>query len=114
MVVGDWTVTQPYEAPAAPEPAAETSRHAITAFTWAVLGWTAAPLIGTVLALIYAQRADRAVQRDPSLRGIQLAGAARSLAVAWILFFLVVVAVAIGVALGALGVRDALCDVGDC
>lgn len=47
-----------------------THRHAITAFTYAVLGWFV-PLFGAVLALVYASRSP---DNQP------LAGAARSMA----------------------------------
>jgi hypothetical protein len=113
MVVGDWTVTQPYEAPAAPEQAAETSRHAITALVWAIFGWTVLPFVGSVLALVYAGRAERAVRSSPWLSGEQMAGAARSLAVAWFLYFLLVLAIVAGVFLGtALAVEDVCRQVG--
>jgi hypothetical protein len=77
--------------------ATRTSRHAITALVWAVLGWSFLPFFGWIFAFVYAGRADRAIRRDPDLGGAELAGSARSLARAGIAYLLVVLAVVVGV-----------------
>jgi hypothetical protein len=74
-----------------------TSRHAVTALVWAVLGWSFFPVFGWILAFIYAGRADRAIRRNPDLGGAEIAGSARSLARAGIAYILVVLAVIVGV-----------------
>jgi 4-hydroxybenzoate polyprenyltransferase len=85
----------------------ETARHAITAFVWAVLGFGFLPLIGTALAFVYAGRADRMIDRYPHLRGRELAASARSLAAAQLVFYVLLAAVAIGVAFAfADAIRD--------
>jgi hypothetical protein len=76
---------------------------------WAVGGFTFLPLIGTVLAFVYANRARRMLDRHPDLRGEELAASARSLAKAQVVIYLLAAAVTLGIALAfADAVRDAL------
>lgn len=78
----------------------ETSGHAITALVFAVLGWLVLPILGPVIALVYASRARRQVERDPSMHGEGLITAARTISLVQLvlLLFAVVVGLAFGIA----------------
>jgi len=83
----------------------ETSGPAITAFVFAVLGWTFFPLFGSIAALIYAHRAEREIMAQADdLAGIELAGAAWQLAlVNLLLWFLAVALIVVLAVTGELG-----------
>lgn len=77
---------------------AETSRYAVVAFTWAILGWFAPiPFLLPALALWYAETAQRHVRGNPErLKGAELAHAARS--IAWAALAVWIVATVVGFA----------------
>jgi len=79
--------------------ARETSDLAITAFVFAVLGWTFFPLFGSVAALIYAARAAREIGTAPDA-GIGLVRAAENLA--WVNLLVWLLVIALAVVVGAL------------
>jgi hypothetical protein len=84
----------------------EICRHAITAMVWVVLGFGPLLFLGTILAFIYAGRADRMIRRhQDELRGHELAASARSLAKAQVVYYLLLLAVAVG---AAIAFRDAI------
>jgi hypothetical protein len=59
-------------------------REAIASLVFAVLGWTVLPLLGAILALVYAGKARRRLIFDDTVTGVELAGAARTVALAWL------------------------------
>lgn len=78
----------------------ELHRDALTAFVFAILGWTALPLVGPLLALYFARGALQDIDALPEdYTGAQMARAARVIAATWfalvalgvLLFLLIVV-----------------------
>jgi uncharacterized membrane protein len=71
----------------------EKNRHAITALTFAVLGWTALPLFGALLGLYFASRARKEIDASHGdFTGHELAGAAATIAWIWLTLFLAALA----------------------
>lgn len=62
-------------------PRTEASRHAITAIVFATAGLLWLFVVGPVLALVFAGRADRELAEEPGRTGRELAAAARTVAI---------------------------------
>ena len=85
-------------------PPRRTSTNAIVALIMGVLGFVACPLIGSILAIVFATMADREFALDPSLDGAQLAKAGKILGIIGVVLVGVAVVfyiVAIGLLVGS-------------
>ena len=105
-------MTQPAD-PVVPTVDGETSRHAITAMVFAVLGVLGLVLIGPVLALVFAAKARAHVVQEPGRPGRELAATARAVAIISLVLQVVVALIATVLAVVlALTARDAVRQVG--
>jgi uncharacterized membrane protein len=77
-------------------PPPETHRDAIAAFVFSLLGWTALPLLGALLALYYSRRARNQIRTSHGdYSGHELAEAAATIAWVWLLLLLTALAVGV-------------------
>lgn len=80
----------------------QTHRHAFTAMVFAILGWTALPLVGAVLAVLFARFARQDIDANSDVYvGHELAESARMIATVWLGLFAVALAALVAVLVAA-------------